>query len=102
MVAPSVTAPDAYESSLPVKVKRFRLNALIIIGATMVLLFIAVTIIGKIKGTNPLTQTIDFNAPPSLHHWFGTDSFGRDLFARSASGAMVSLEVAIGSVLVVW
>src|SRR5579863_10353021 len=99
MTAPAVTAP-ALESPPRTRRRRIRLNALIIIGGTMVLLFIAVAIIGKIKGTSPLTQTTDFNAPPSLSHWFGTDSFGRDLFARSAAGAMVSLEVAVGSVVV--
>jgi ABC-type dipeptide/oligopeptide/nickel transport system permease subunit len=39
-------------------------------------------------------------SPPSMSHWFGTDSLGRDLFARSAAGALVSLQVAIGSVVV--
>ena len=67
-------------------------------GGVMVFVFIAVAVIGKIKGTSPLLQTTSFDAPPSWSHWFGTDSFGRDLFARSAAGALVSLEVAIGSV----
>lgn len=30
---------------------------------------------------------------PSAEHWFGTDSFGRDVFARVLSGALTSLKV---------
>ena len=36
--------------------------------------------------------------PPSAAHWLGTDSLGRDTFARLAHGARVSLAVALGSV----
>ena len=35
---------------------------------------------------------------PSAAHWFGTDEFGRDIFARMAYGARVSLVVGIISV----
>jgi len=31
--------------------------------------------------------------PPSAEHWFGTDGFGRDVFARTLYGARVSLAV---------
>ena len=33
--------------------------------------------------------------PPSLHHWFGTDFFGRDLFTRVLYGGRVSLTVGL-------
>ena len=36
-------------------------------------------------------------APPSAQHWMGTDSFGRDVFARIIHGARISLAVGIGS-----
>jgi peptide/nickel transport system permease protein len=38
-------------------------------------------------------------APPSAHHWFGTDALGRDLFAMVAVGTRTSLAVAVGAVL---
>ncbi len=36
-------------------------------------------------------------ARPSLTHWMGTDSFGRDVFSRIIHGARISLAVGIGS-----
>jgi peptide/nickel transport system permease protein len=33
--------------------------------------------------------------PPSLEHWFGTDTFGRDVFARIIHGTRTSLSIAI-------
>jgi len=43
-------------------------------------------------------DAIDWNAletPPGAAHWFGTDMIGRDLFARAAEGARVSLAIAL-------
>ena len=34
---------------------------------------------------------------PGLQHWMGTDSFGRDVWARIVHGARISLAVGIGS-----
>ncbi len=45
---------------------------------------------------NGQAQAMDFRhalEPPSLAHWFGTDSLGRDLFSRALLGASVSLGV---------
>ena len=36
-------------------------------------------------------------APPSALHWFGTNSFGRDVWSRIIHGARISLAVGIGS-----
>ena len=35
---------------------------------------------------------------PNSEHWFGTDEYGRDLFARVMYGARYSLAIGIGSV----
>jgi oligopeptide transport system permease protein len=43
-------------------------------------------------------EQIDWDAletPPAASHWFGTDLVGRDLFVRTASGARVSLSIAV-------
>ena len=38
--------------------------------------------------------------PPSWEHWFGTDHFGRDIFARVLWGARVSMFVGVGVILI--
>jgi peptide/nickel transport system permease protein len=72
----------------------------LILGLTILVLVIIVAIIGPaISGWGP-TQ-IDGHAvlgAPSGAHWLGTDSFGRDLFSRTAAGYRISLVVALGSV----
>jgi len=40
------------------------------------------------------------NELPSLEHWLGTDELGRDLLARIAVGARVSLVVAVASTII--
>lgn len=40
-------------------------------------------------------------ADPSSQHWFGTDRLGRDTFARVLEGVRVSLQIGIGTQLVV-
>ncbi len=48
---------------------------------------------------DPATQNIvEALEGPSAAHWFGTDQFGRDIFARVASGLSNSLRIAILSV----
>jgi peptide/nickel transport system permease protein len=37
-------------------------------------------------------------AAPSLHHWFGTDEFGRDVLSRAMLGARISVLIALGAV----
>lgn len=50
----------------------------------------------------PNTHDLDaVLTPPSPTHWFGTDSSGRDVFARVIHGARVSLTVASLSVLLI-
>ena len=42
-------------------------------------------------------SVLDGKQPPSLDHWFGTDSNGRDIFSRFVYGARVSLAIGIAS-----
>jgi len=39
-------------------------------------------------------------SPPSLHHWFGTDHFGRDILSLLVYGAGQSLSMGVGVVLI--
>lgn len=59
----------------------------------LVLILIAAIVSGFIFSEEQITS-ITASArlqPPSAEHWFGTDSFGRDVFARTIYGARYSL-----------
>jgi peptide/nickel transport system permease protein len=50
---------------------------------------------------DPLFQDYSVvNVGPSLHHLFGTDDLGRDIFSRIVFGSRVSIEVSLGSLLI--
>lgn len=73
------------------------MNRLSIIGLSIVGIVLIVAIFA------PWIATQDVGAtnlslrylPPTASHWFGTDSTGRDLFARVVFGARISLRVGI-------
>lgn len=43
----------------------------------------------------PLSPAENRYKPPSINHWFGTDKYGRDLFARVLVGGRLSLSVGL-------
>jgi peptide/nickel transport system permease protein len=73
-------------------VRRFFRRPLAVVGLVLVVGFVLFAVIGPIVLGDPNEQ--NFQAilqGPSVHHFFGTDDLGRDVFARIASGARVSL-----------
>lgn len=76
--------------------RRFVRHRLAMVGTTIVLLLVFVAAFGRMVAPyDPLAM--DFTAlfaPPSWAHPFGTDEFGRDIFARVLYGARISLQVA--------
>lgn len=73
------------------------MNRLTIIGLVIVVVLVLVALFA------PWIATYDVGAtdlsmrylPPSVAHWFGTDSTGRDIFSRVVFGARISLQVGI-------
>jgi peptide/nickel transport system permease protein len=64
----------------------------------VVLLAMALALLVPYLGLpSPETMEAAPYQPPSAAHWFGTDNYGRDVFARVAWGTRVALIVAIGS-----
>ena len=71
-----------------------------IVGFVLLLLFI---IIGSFYITEKHANEVDLKArlsPPSAEYWMGTDSTGRDIFARIIHGGQISLFVGITSVII--
>lgn len=77
-----------------------RQNPLLVIGATMVVMLLAIASSYHLLSPYGLEQMDMRNrfALPNSSHWLGTDNFGRDLATRLAAGARVSLTIGIGTV----
>jgi len=69
--------------------------AMMILALLLVIVLFADLIIPYSKGV-ALAVTDRFQAPNS-EHWFGTDMYGRDQFARTIHGARISLLIGFGS-----
>jgi peptide/nickel transport system permease protein len=81
--------------------RRFVANRGAIVGAVMVLAILALAILGPWIAGDPLRPDIDHGLtrlgaplPPRAGAWLGSDQVGRDVWARIAGGASLSLEVA--------
>lgn len=77
--------------------RRFRQNKLAVIGLAFIVLLIFVAIFAPwIAPYGPAERTPGaFREPPSMEHWFGTDTIGLDVFSRVVYGARISLRVGI-------
>jgi peptide/nickel transport system permease protein len=85
--------------------KRLRRNPAAIVGAVLVLLFLAVAIFAPLLAPyNPAAQVgfgdirPSYVPGPSSQHWLGLDTLGRDELSRIIFGARQSLIVAVVSV----
>jgi peptide/nickel transport system permease protein len=73
-----------------------------LIPALFVLLLI-ITVIAPQWFTPLKPDDMDMDAvlaAPTLHHWFGTDSLGRDVFSRVVYGSALSLSIGVGATLI--
>jgi peptide/nickel transport system permease protein len=78
-------------------VAAFRRNHLAMAGLLFVLLLALLAIFAPLVSPyNPYIVDLDNSLlPPSLHHWLGTDNFGRDVLTRILYGARISLVVGL-------
>src|SRR5579884_2094187 len=68
-------------------------------GIVMLLMILMAVTAPLIAPYDPLGQHIvDRLQPPSIHHFFGTDQTGRDIFSRILYGSRISLTVGIVAV----
>jgi len=90
-------APRAAESPLRRSLERFFENRAAVVAGIFVVLMIVVC--GSAKWIAPFpfeAQDLALGAAaPSLEHWFGTDTLGRDVFSRLLYGGQISLQVGL-------
>ncbi len=73
-----------------------RQKPLLVVGVALLVLFIGLAIVGPFVVGDPLsTDPANTFQPPSAEYWFGTDRFGRDVFARSVHAARLDLTIGI-------
>ena len=79
----------------PGRQRNLRRSTLLIIAGSALLL-LAIHITGAMIDERGLaTQPQNRNQAPSLSHWFGTDWLGRDMFARTMKGLLLSVQVGL-------
>lgn len=81
--------------------RRFRKNKLAVFGMILFSLILLVSIFADLIVDYDIAITqvaADRLQNPNAEHWFGTDNYGRDLFARIVHGSRNSLLVGFGSV----
>lgn len=83
--------------------RRFRRQPVAMAAALFVLLLIIVAIIAPWIAPYDAENYFDYdrlNEGPSMVHWFGVDSLGRDIFSRVLVGAQISLAAGVLAVLI--
>lgn len=82
-------------SRLGFRVAEFRRNSLAMWGASVVIGLVVVAVFAPwLTSHSPLAQDLSNRLlPPSAEHLFGTDGFGRDIFARVLYGTRITLLV---------
>lgn len=80
--------------------RRFLRNPGGLIGLFLLVLLVLVALLAPLIAPDPTRQNIAQRLqPPSVEHWLGTDQLGRDVWARVAHGAGISLRVGFGVVI---
>ena len=76
--------------------RRLRKNRLAVAGAIVLLVLGILCAVGPLFAQSYQEQNLDLGAtPPSADHWLGTDTLGRDLFARILYGGRISILVGL-------
>ncbi|WP_207795639.1 ABC transporter permease [Phyllobacterium zundukense] len=76
----------------------FKLPRGLIASLVIIVLFLAMAAVGpQLIAHDPFQQhLLSRNVGPSSDFWFGTDNYGRDVFARLIHGARLTLAVGLG------
>lgn len=84
-------------------IRRLRKNKLAVAGAIVLLVLILLAVFADFiadYSTDVIGQNMaERLQKPSAKHWFGTDQYGRDVFARIIHGTRISLSLALFAML---
>lgn len=83
--------------------RRFRKHRMAVFGIAGFAFLLLFIIVGSFYVTEERANSVDLQArlsPPSAQYWMGTDSTGRDIFARIIHGGQISLFVGITAVII--
>lgn len=100
----TATASVQQESSSGVSLwgdaySRFKKNKLGVVCFFIICAYVLVALLTwlGLLGSNFSVNGPDSYAPPSSDHWFGTDIFGRDVFARGLHGTRIALSIGLAT-----
>jgi len=107
MAVARVPVPEAVEAAPPSALSRWlaaarqfcRARTLGAVGAAVIVVMFVVALLAPVLAPYD-PEAVDFAAMlarPSLAHWLGTDSFGRDVLSRLIFGSRTALMVGFGS-----
>jgi oligopeptide transport system permease protein len=103
-IPPAELSPDQLEQGSSLwsdALHRLRKNRLAVFGAGVLILLAVLCLFGPIFSQSYQEQNLDLGATgPSAAHWLGTDTLGRDLFARMLYGGRISLTVGLVATIV--
>ena len=103
VAVPARTEPMAAEgtprSSTNTAWSRFRRDRVATAALVLLAIVVLLAILAPVLAPDPFFVDLDaVKKPPSATHWLGTDSAGRDVFARMLFGARVSMSVGLAAV----
>jgi len=83
--------------------RRVRRNRLALLGASIIVMLLITAVISIVWTPYPvwLQAVGPTYQPPSLHHPLGLDQAGRDILSRIMGGALITVQVGIGSAILV-
>ena len=113
MAVPGVALPegyveDAYEMPEQVTLwqdawRRVRRNKLALLGASIIAILVLMAVVSVFWTPYPVWKQAvgPTYAGISAQHWLGLDAAGRDILSRIMGGALISLQVGVGTMLIV-
>jgi peptide/nickel transport system permease protein len=93
----SAQGPIRRTSKGVIILRRFLRNRMALVGTGLFLLIVLFAIIGPFIAPYSYSYTdfLNLSTPPDSNHWFGTDTVGGDLFARTVRGLQRSLMIGV-------